>query len=106
MNGNAVLGMYVVGALVFGLTAMIIAATRNLPVGRFVAVALLGGPLGPLAAAIAPSGDDWRVAVGTRAVMCLRCCARQNVPTEALGFECWQCHENFSFEDAPGGLVR
>ncbi len=46
--------------------------------------------IGVLAAALAAPGDP-PPPEGTKAVVCPRCNAKQNVDSSLPGYECWQC---------------
>ena len=93
MSNEAVGTLAIFGFILLfcGLIAVKIADKRSLsaPFIYFLLGVLLG-PLGILAAAIAPSGPP-RAPEGTKAVVCPRCNAQQNVPAADASYECWQC---------------
>ena len=48
------------------------------------------GVIGLVVVALLPAGEP-RAPAGMQALTCPRCNARQNVPSGAPTFECWQC---------------
>lgn len=85
------LGMLFVWALVgvvCGVIAMQIAIKRDRSAEWFL-VGLVFGPLGILAALLAPRG--FKTPDGRQAVTCPRCSTQQNVLTTDATYECWQC---------------
>ncbi|KZF04786.1 MAG: hypothetical protein WBD41_10080 [Rhodococcus sp. (in: high G+C Gram-positive bacteria)] len=77
--------------LICGLIAGVVASNKDRSGGGFILLGFLLGPIGVLAAVLAPRGTP-PVPAGLRAVTCTRCNAAQNVDLTQPQFECWQCH--------------
>ncbi|QTJ67950.1 hypothetical protein HYG77_21760 [Rhodococcus sp. ZPP] len=92
MSTDISAALFIAGCIWFlcGVVAAIIASRRDRSEGGFFLLGFFFGPLGVLAAVLASPGTP-RAPKGTRAVMCPRCNARQNVPTTQDQYECWQC---------------
>lgn len=92
MSNEAVgiLGMVVFVGFVCGIVCLTIAEKKQRSPGGFFLVGLVFGPLGILATVIAAQGEP-AAPKGMRGVHCPRCVARQNIATDADGYECWQC---------------
>jgi len=75
--------------IVYVVLSVFIASQRNRNLLVFFALGLVCGPLGPVAAAVAPQGN--RPPKGMREVFCLRCGKGQYVGAQESRFECWQC---------------
>lgn len=80
--------VWVLVGLVCGVLAMQIAVSRDRSAGWFV-VGFAFGPLGVLAALLAPRG--FKTPDGRQAVTCPRCSTQQNVLATDATYECWQC---------------
>ncbi|MDV8008633.1 hypothetical protein [Rhodococcus sp. IEGM 1318] len=84
--------LFIGGAIWFlcGVIAAVIASWKDRSQGGFFVLGFLFGPIGILVAVLAASGTP-PAPKGTRAVVCPRCNAQQNVPTSQFQYECWQC---------------
>ncbi len=66
-----------------------------------VLTALVGGPLGLLAAAVAQP-RSWPLSVGRSRQRCGVCGAESHIPETAAGYTCWQCSKKWLVaEQAP-----
>lgn len=84
------IGVLVIIMLTGGVLAGLIAANRGVSSpGAYFFIGLLLPLIGVVVACVAK--PEVHVPAGTRAMDCPRCNAHQNVPLEAMSWQCWQC---------------